>query len=242
MANWSDTHISFSGTIEAIEAFGKFLEEDNEVFPVYEREVDLYKETLTVDGQCRWGIDLNEVSNFCKTYKIEASGYDAESGSDFFTKFSIDKDGVISREDYDYLCKESVEAYGEQYFIEYYQESRDTAEEAENLYEELLEAGAIDESEDKWEYIQYFCWKKLPNENETALAKKNLEKLKGYNKAIGKERVLSLDDFYIVEVEKTDNQYKAMVKEKESGLWREEVLGLEVFKDIANAKTEMIEV
>lgn len=246
MANWSDVHISFEGTEEAISAFYKFLEEDREEckFPVVEREVEIYDDTeLTIDGNARWSLDLDEVANFCKTYKLEASGYDAESGSNFFIKFSIDSDGAIDSEDYHYLCRESVDAYGAEYFIEYYTESRDTAEDAEEIYNDLLEAGAIDESEDKWEYIQYFCWKEFSDEKDTAEALKKLKKLKSYGEASGSELVLELDDFYIVETQSVqDNKCKAIVKDKASGLWEEKVLGLEVFKDIAGSNETMINI
>ncbi len=246
MANWSDVHISFEGTEEAISAFYKFLEEDKGIykFPVVEREIEVHDDTeLTIDGGAKWKLDLKEVANFCKTYKLGASGCDAESGDDFFIKFSINSDGVIKREEYNYLCKESVDTFGAQYFIEYYAESRDTAEDAEEIYNDLLEAGAIDESEDKREYIQYFCWMELSDEKDTAEALKKLKKLKSYGEASGSELVLELKDFYIVETQSVqDNKCKAMVKDKISGLWEEKILGLEVFKDIAGANETMINI
>ena len=246
MANWSDVHISFSGREDAIAAFYVFLDKDQEEckFPVVDRDVEICNDTeLTIDGNARWSLDIDEVANFCKTYKLKASGYDAESGNNFFTKFSIDSDGLIDSDCYDYLCRESVDAFGAQYFIEHYAESCDTVEYAEEIYNNLLEAEAIDESEDKQEYIQYFCWAKLSNEEETAEAITKLNKLKGYGEASGSELVLELNNFYIVETQGVkDDKCKAMVKDKTSELWEEKVLGLEIFKDIAGAKETMINI
>ena len=249
MANWSETRIKFHGKKEAIERFEKFLRSeagDDGNFPIAEMEIDNFDGVLSVSGTCRWSLETEKLAEYCKRFGVDASGYDAEPGCDFFNEFFIE-DGQITEEIYEYFCEQSVEAMGAQYFVDFFGESCSTKDEAEKVYEKMTDLGVIEPEEDKLEWLRYISAFEWPSDKEIAIAKAKLDKLPGFNEAREKTLALKykigvyLDEYiYIVEAKKVeDNHYDVLALY--NGEWIENKIAFEQFARIAKAEDVEIE-
>ena len=116
MANLSECYIEFQGNNKSLDDLHNCLLKKNFDFFDVDSIVEIKDNMLAVNGMAKRQLNLQKLADeICKKHKVTASGYDAESGDDFFIKFKIDEEGGIYSDKYDYICEESILAFGEDY-------------------------------------------------------------------------------------------------------------------------------
>ena len=166
MANYSDTHISLTGSLLAVQVFKEKLgiddkhinkdtfneitiEDPDEFFMVVnqidEEMDDDGNVNIQIYGEGRWSAPTSYIAEIAHECKLKGTLIDAESGGDFFHKIIVNESGI---DDYmePYFSQLSIDYYGIEYFVDTYNDFLNEADSIEDVRDmlELFRDNGID--------------------------------------------------------------------------------------------------
>jgi len=157
MANYSDTHVSLTGSLFAVQLFRERLKIDNRyinkdisdkitiedpdgfftiISQIDEKINDDGSISIQIYGESRWSAPISYIAEIAYECELKGTLVDAGSECDFFHKIIVNENGI-----YDYIepyfSQLSIDYYGIEYFVEEYNDFLNEADSIENVRDML---------------------------------------------------------------------------------------------------------
>ena len=119
MANCSEFSLTLSGhPFQLKQARDKLVKHQHEfnIREIYDEQFTHEPPTWNLQGEGRWGVNLDDLVNFLSPYQLSGTITDAESGSDFFCKVRVENGIVVNNVNEYYMSDEHYGHYPDNEF------------------------------------------------------------------------------------------------------------------------------
>ena len=134
MANCSEFSLTLSGhPFQLKQARDELVKHQHEfqIREIYDEQFTHEPPTWDLQGEGRWGVNIDDLVNFLSPYQLSGTITDAESGPDFFCKVWLEDGIIINSVNDDYVSDTHYEHYPDTC---YWFDELDYALEDPNLY------------------------------------------------------------------------------------------------------------
>ena len=119
MANCSEFSLTLSGhPFQLKQARDELVKHQHEfnLREIYDEQFTHEPPTWSLQGEGRWGVNIENLIAFLQPYNLSGTIVDVESGSDFFCKVWLENSIIVNSINADYISDEHYEHYPDQQY------------------------------------------------------------------------------------------------------------------------------